>query len=444
MEVHLPRVALAFVGICMCTSTCCWSFSIRPHSTLPLASKTELNSIPSAIDTIGSGLASIVRLPSGTTNKRKDYLAEAEGFRITRFYNVENDPKCRIVREVITELDLTVEKVIPSAPNSQTWERDPLLKRLTKTDLPILVVAEYGKDQVLSGVNEILSYFEDRFDEYRISNSPAPYLSDVATYFRQGRGTSVSAAALPSSYTTTIYQPLILYDYENNQFCRLVREVLTELDLTYKLETASKKSPRRDKMAEITGGSTQCPFLIDPNTNKQMFESKDIIFYLYKQYAKFTPPPEFLESISKITTPLLRPIYNLQAPIQAGTYDANVVQVEIELEVQSAPVVIYTYSLSPFCTEAKTVLDRLEIPYTEISLGREWLPFLMNEGGSEKRAELGKITGQTSLPHIFVGGKSLGGLYSGSLGPGLIPALEKGEFWKMAEQVSNRVLKDIL
>lgn len=73
----------------------------------------------------------------------------------------------------------------------------------------------------------------------------------------------------------------MLYSYEGNQFCRLVREVLSELDLPYELRSAGKGSTRRSELAEITGGSTQCPLLIDPNTDTKMAESKDIVKYLY-------------------------------------------------------------------------------------------------------------------------------------------------------------------
>lgn len=205
---------------------------------------------------------------------------------------------------------------------------------------------------------------------------------------------------------------------------------MTELDLPYELRSAGKGSPRRVELGDITGGSTQCPFLIDPNADIKMSESKDIIEYLYKKYGLYTPPSELLGQISYIITPLLKPVYKVLTPLQAGSnrddkaaYDVEIsrAKAEIEEEIQSGTVVIYTYSLSPFCTEAIGVLENLDIDYKEISLGAEWVPFLINEGGSQKRAALAELTGQSSLPHIFVDGKSIGGLYEG-----LLPALEDG------------------
>ena len=50
-----------------------------------------------------------------------------------------------------------------------------------------------------------------------------------------------------------------------------------KLDITYELRSAGKGSPRREELAKLTGGSSQCPYLIDPNTDIQMPESKDIV-----------------------------------------------------------------------------------------------------------------------------------------------------------------------
>ncbi|OEU15699.1 hypothetical protein FRACYDRAFT_144870, partial [Fragilariopsis cylindrus CCMP1102] len=78
-------------------------------------------------------------------------------------------------------------------------------------------------------------------------------------------------------------------------------------------------------------------------------------------------------------------------------------------EVDTDPVVVYTYELSPFSSETKDLLDRLDVDYKEISLGKEWIPGLISENGPIKRAALLKMTGQSSLPHVFIGGKPIGG-----------------------------------
>ena len=58
----------------------------------------------------------------------------------------------------------------------------------------------------------------------------------------------------------------------------------------------------------------------------------------------------------------------------------------------------------------------------------------MHAGGlaSHVRAELLERTGQSSMPHVFVGGKSVGGLYSGS--PGLMALKKEGKLRPMLEE----------
>ena len=61
--------------------------------------------------------------------------------------------------------------------------------------------------------------------------------------------------------------------------------MLCELDLPYILRSAGKGSPRREVMKGVTGGSSQCPYIVDPNTGVSMPESGDIVAYLYDTYS---------------------------------------------------------------------------------------------------------------------------------------------------------------
>jgi len=120
---------------------------------------------------------------------------------------------------------------------------------------------------------------------------------------------------------------------------------------------------------------------------------------------------------------MLKPILQAQAKFAAGDYDQAEIRAAIEAESKSAPVVMYTLSQSPFSIEAKRLLDESQIEYKEIELAPL---FILAEGeNAAKRAELGAMTNRTSLPHIFVNGQSIGGLYDGT--PGLVPLVENGE-----------------
>lgn len=101
----------------------------------------------------------------------------------------------------------------------------------------------------------------------------------MPTLLRVGRGMArferASAEAPP--------QALELYNYEGNQFARLVREALCELELPYVCRAAGKGSPNRETLRGVSG-ATQVPFLVDPNTDVQMAESLGIVQYLYQTY----------------------------------------------------------------------------------------------------------------------------------------------------------------
>lgn len=136
---------------------------------------------------------------------------------------------------------------------------------------------------------------------------------------------------------------------------------------------------------------------------------------------------DLLENAGNLAT-LLKPLYSIEAPLQAGNYDKAAVRAQIENEISKNPVVVYSYTLSPFCTEAKTLLRAAVKSPNDvkvIELGDEWLPGMLPPAGAAVRAELGAMTGQTSMPHIFIGGKSIGGFATGT--PGLKPLIESGQ-----------------
>ncbi|KAL7536011.1 hypothetical protein ACHAWF_005338 [Thalassiosira exigua] len=144
------------------------------------------------------------------------------------------------------------------------------------------------------------------------------FASCLPGMLRAGRGSKVCPAASTALNPPRPAKPLILYSYEGNQFCRLLREILTKLNLPYELRSAGKGSPRREELAAMTRGSSRCPYLIDPNTGASMPESTDIAEYLYSTYALWTPPSELLRTASDVVAPLLAPLHRVVAPLQAG------------------------------------------------------------------------------------------------------------------------------
>lgn len=443
----------------------------RQQSLLPM-------SVPTPIDTVTSGLASICRTPFGVTVRNE--LVEEDGnnvnvidpIRVKILYDIENSPDCRRVRELLTELDINVEMVVPATRNARCFI-DPKNSYYIPNEctIPRMIIVDTndnnGDEIAVEGADDIIAVLESKYSRTPSATSDDDTGDDegddvasmvdadtfltivqsighyAATALRIGRGMTVSPAAVFRNDTVPQAlvpprptQSLILFSYEGNQFCRLVREVLTELDLPYDLRSTGKGSTRRrNELSQITGGSTQCPFLIDPNTDTKISDSKIIIQYLYQNYAIYTPPNELVQWASDYILPLAKPLFAILAPIQAGATSMgskdkeykqriNAAWAEVQTTVQSAPVVVYTYGLSPFSTETKALLENMNITYTEVSLGLEWIPGLIKQGGSEIRAAFLEKTGQSSLPHIFLNGQSIGGLFSGT--PGLLKLAQQG------------------
>jgi glutathione S-transferase len=63
-----------------------------------------------------------------------------------------------------------------------------------------------------------------------------------------------------------------------------VREKLCSLELSYLLHNVAKGSGGREGFV-ARSGKMQVPYLIDPNTDREMFESGDIVRYLDETYA---------------------------------------------------------------------------------------------------------------------------------------------------------------
>ena len=136
---------------------------------------------------------------------------------------------------------------------------------------------------------------------------------------------------------------------------------------------------------------------------------------------------------------LLRPIFSLENRLQAKLLGADETDLKsarerIEEIVSENDVVVFTYSLSPFSGEALALLDSLGgVEYENYVLGPEW--FLLGREGSAMRCQLLEMTGQSSLPHVFIGGRHVGGLFSGTEegGPGIAALSESGELRTMIE-----------
>ena len=72
---------------------------------------------------------------------------------------------------------------------------------------------------------------------------------------------------------------------ESSPYCRIVREVLSELGLPY-VQRSTPVGSARWAEVKAFGEPGTVPYLIDPNTGTALFESADIVHYLRSQYGR--------------------------------------------------------------------------------------------------------------------------------------------------------------
>lgn len=138
---------------------------------------------------------------------------------------------------------------------------------------------------------------------------------------------------------------------------------------------------------------------------------------------------------------LLKPVFVLEANLQAavlgtvGGIDASTVDAEIASMKAKNKVLIYTYGLSPFSTEAVNMLEQSGYEFTKKELGLEW--FLLGPKESVERVALSKEVegGATSLPKIFIGGECIGGCKE------LADLVESGEFDSKMKKANVKLVK---
>ncbi len=224
-----------------------------------------LNNMAATGVTLGRGIAS-----EPAAMKPKQPLA---------LYEMEGCPFCRIVREALTALDL--DAVIYPCPKAGLRFR-PLVRELGgKEQFPFLVDPNTGVSLYES--SDIVDYL---YATYSGRQAPSPLRlkalvlpgSMVASALRGGRGLHKRKARVPS-------QLLELWSFEGSPFARPVKELLCELEIPYLLHNVGKGSPSREAFVRRSG-KMMVPYLVDPNTGREMFESGDIVAYLYETYAK--------------------------------------------------------------------------------------------------------------------------------------------------------------
>jgi len=194
---------------------------------------------------------------------------------------------------------------------------------------------------------------------------------------------------------------LQLFDIENCPFCRLVREALTELAIDVEIHPCPKQGERYRPGVIARGGKAQFPYLVDPNTGVEMYESMAIIEYLFETYAQRPLPLKWkagaLQKYGSMLASAPRVSRGMSA--RTGTLPAQLLE-------------LYSFEGSPYARPVRELLCELEIPYLLRNCGRtelaEWIlpPIrdalnLSPDSRLENRQRLQEKEGRVAIPYLY-------------------------------------------
>ncbi|KAF9670559.1 hypothetical protein SADUNF_Sadunf13G0081600 [Salix dunnii] len=165
-------------------------------------------------------------------------------------------------------------------------------------------------------------------------------------------------------------------------FCRRVREAMTELDLSTEVYPCPKGSVRHREIVRKIGGKEQFPFLVDPNTGVSIYESGDIVKYLFQQYGKGrSPSTGLLEST----------LFTGWVPTILRAGRGMTLWEKARLDPPSKKLELFSFENNPNARLVREALCELELPY-----------ILQNVGtGSQRTKLLVDVSGFQEVPYLI-------------------------------------------
>jgi len=225
------------------------------------------------LDVFSSWTASVVRLGAGLSAPH----AGPRPAEPLKLYEFEGCPFCRKVREALTMLDLAV--TIYPCPKGGRIYRAQVVEMGGQEQYPYLV--DPNTDDAIYESSDIIEHL---YRHYGSRAAPWWLRSDIslptgalASVVRGPRGSRHRPSRAPEKH-------LELFSFEASPYCRIVREALCELELPYRLINVGKGSAARPAFRERSG-RMMVPWLSDPNTGQERFESSEIVGYLDQTYA---------------------------------------------------------------------------------------------------------------------------------------------------------------
>ncbi|MES2299755.1 MAG: glutathione S-transferase N-terminal domain-containing protein [Pseudomonadota bacterium] len=250
------------------------------------------------LDLLSAAVASSLRLWRGTWGDKP----AKQPAKLLVLFDREDGAQCRLVREALTELNLEA-MIYPCPQGGKRFAAQRSKALPSSTQAPVLHDPNSGAS--LAGARDIVPYLYERYlGESAPAGLQASLLNTLGAQLASVVRAPLGIAARPSLRPK---KPLVLYSFESSPYSRPVRELMCALELPYHLINLGKlqwsdMGPAKPRIfapgtyKPVAGskraafqkehGKVQVPYLIDPNTGEQMFESEDILAYLELMYAK--------------------------------------------------------------------------------------------------------------------------------------------------------------
>ena len=124
------------------------------------------------------------------------------------------------------------------------------------------------------------------------------------------------------------------------------------------------------------------------------------------------PAPQWV-----VNSPAKTKFTSFLASVLDPEFDLDASKAAVEKLIASDDVVVFSATYCPFSAAAKRALTAEGVPFTAV----EWNE---TKGGAGFAPALAEITGRSSIPHVFICGKSVGGCNDGN--PGIRPLIASG------------------
>lgn len=160
-------------------------------------------------------------------------------------------------------------------------------------------------------------------------------------------------------------KPLQLYEFEGSPFCRRVREVLTLLNLDYEVYPCPKGGEKYRKIVQEKGGKQQFPFLVDENSGVALYESQDIIHYLFQHYGKSGKTPQKFAHYPQL------PVVALAGTLVNGARGIWINKKIIDRAAPAELLELWGFEASPFTRVVRATLAELELPFNYHNVAKE-------------------------------------------------------------------------